>query len=97
MNIPFKDLRRIGWAYLMFESLKIGISFLAQPHLWCKCYDLLLHYALLHLLSVLDDFGGARMPYLCTPMCMNNGELLRFYLELSLWIFSIAFLLCGDI
>ena len=32
-----------------------------------ECYDLLLHYALLHLLRVLDDFGGARMPYLCTP------------------------------
>ena len=65
---------------------------MAQPHLWCKCYDLLLHYALLHLLRVLDDFGGARMPFLCTPqLCMKIGELLRFYLELSLWIFRLLF------
>ena len=81
----------------MFKSLKIGISFLAQPHRWCKCYDLLLHYALLHLLRVLDDFGGVRIPYLYTPYLCIIGELLRFYLELSLWIFLIAFLLCGDV
>ena len=43
---------------------------LAQPHLWCKCYDLLLHYALLHLSSVLNDFGGVRIPYSCTT---SNG------------------------
>ena len=55
-------------------------------------------FAPLHLLSVLDDFGGVRVPYLCTPpLCMNIGELLHFHLEISLWIFSIAFLLRGDV
>ena len=38
------------------------------------------------------------MPFLCTSqLCMKFGELLHFYLELSLWIFLIAFLLCGDV
>ena len=40
MNIPLKifPLSWLGLSYV--ESLKIGISFLAQPYLWCKCYDL---------------------------------------------------------
>ena len=52
---------------------------MAQPYLRCKCYDLLQLYTLLHLLCVLDDVGGVRIPYLCTPFqCMNIGELLHY-------------------
>ena len=65
---------------------------MAQPYRWCKCFDLFLLYAHLHLLRVLDDFGGVRIPCLCTPhLGMNIGELLRGYLELSLWIFRLLF------
>ena len=60
---------------------------MAQPYLWCKCYDLFLLYAHFHLLRVLDDFGEVRIPYLCTPQqCMNIWELLHVYLELLFWI-----------
>ena len=61
-----------GWASLMLNPL-IWYLIMAQPYLWCKCYVLcamcyVLFYALLHLLYVLDDFGGVRIPFLCTRL-----------------------------
>ena len=70
---------------------------MAQPYLWCKCYVLLWRYAHLHLWCVLDDFGGVRIPYLCTPqLCMNIGELLHFFFRTLALDLLIAYLLCGD-
>ena len=69
VNILFKKKSYfyLGWTYLMMILLNWYLL-LAQPYLCCKCYDLLLLYAHLHLLRVLDDFGGVRIPYLCTPI-----------------------------
>ena len=63
----FKDLLFISVGPILCWIFENWYLLMAQPYLWCKCYDLLLLYALLHLLRILDDFGGARIPYLCTP------------------------------
>ena len=41
-------------------------SLIAQPYVCCKYYALFPIYALLHVFGVLNDFGGVRMPCLCT-------------------------------
>ena len=50
-----------GWANSYVLS-----SLVAQPYVCCKCYALFPIYALLHIFGVLNDFGGVRMPCLCT-------------------------------
>ena len=57
---------RLGLSYVesfnLVSSYGSTISFVQV--LCAMCY--VLFYALLHLLYVLDDFGGVRIPYLCT-------------------------------
>ena len=55
----------LGWASLMLNLFNWYLL-MAQPYLWCGCNDLFEFYTLLHLLYVLDDFGGVRIPFLCT-------------------------------
>ena len=50
-----------GWANSYVLS-----SLIAQPYVCCKCYASFPIYALFHIFCVLNDFGGVRMPCLCT-------------------------------
>ena len=71
---------------------------MAQPYLWCKCYDLRLLYALLHLLRVLDDFGG------CKDSIFVHSSIVYKHWGASPLLFRtlvldllIAYLLCVDV
>ena len=77
-------------------NLLIWYFFMAQPYLWCKCY--VLFYALLHLLCVLDDFGGGRIPFFVHSSIVHEhwGASPFSFRTFFLDPFDCFFSLCGD-
>ena len=71
---------------------------MAQPYLWCKCYDFLLLYAHLHLLLVLDDFGGSEDSiFVHSSIVHEHWGAPSFLFRTLVLDLLIASLLCGDI
>ena len=89
----FKDLLFISVGPILCWNFENWYLLMAQPYLWCKCYDLLL-------LACSRWFWGSEDSIFVHFSIVHEhwgASLFFIYLELSFRIFSNALLLCGDV